>query len=115
MNVRLTEPGGIEPTAHILFVPGTRVAPLKELDPLTLGPSIVDQLVPFQCIANNAEVETVVEEPTAHTLLAETAATSTRLLLKFGIVGLETTLQAVPFQCSISVCWPRIAGINYCR
>src|SRR5216684_3380275 len=42
--------------------------------------------------------------PTAQTLLAVTTATPLKPLLKVPTLGLETTLQLVPFQCSISVC-----------
>src|SRR5216684_986236 len=42
--------------------------------------------------------------PTAQTLLAVTTATPLKPLLKVPTLGLLTTLQLVPFQCSISVC-----------
>src|SRR5437588_559806 len=45
------------------------------------------------------------EFPTAQTFVAETAATPLRTGGEAGL-GLLTTLQLVPFQCSITVCPP---------
>ena len=64
------------------------------------------QLVPFQCSISVCSLPLVLESPTAHTSVGETAATARSSLDAPLTLGLETTLQVVPFQCSISVCWP---------
>src|SRR5260370_15035164 len=51
---------------------------------------------------SGGELNTVL--PTAQTSLVETAATPRRLSFAPAL-GLGTTLQALPFQCSVSVCW----------
>src|SRR5579884_3078595 len=62
--------------------------------------------VPFQCsIKVTLGPCPGVEIPTAHTSLAETAATPERtLMIACGGFGLATMLHWVPSQCSISVC-----------
>src|SRR5260370_2674517 len=57
------------------------------------------QLVPSQCSVNNPWSWS----PAAQMSLAETAATAIRELLPCGLgLGLGTTFQLVPFQCSIT-------------
>jgi len=65
------------------------------------------QLDPFQCSIsglNSAEgAELLVSSPTAQTLCAEMAATPFSLLIASPGPELLTTLQALPFQCSMRV------------
>src|SRR5579859_5002984 len=65
------------------------------------------QAVPFQCSMSGAYsadgAGLLVPSPTAQTLLAEIAATPFSLLINGAGLGLDTTLQAVPFQCSTRV------------
>src|SRR6266571_1442325 len=64
------------------------------------------QLVPFQCSVSVSKAEAPVEDPTAQMSVAETTATPLKLFKPFkevSMLGLETTFQLVPFQCSVSV------------
>src|SRR6516164_6915411 len=84
------------PTASTVPAPEAAMAP-KNLTPA--GVVTMVQFLPFQCSVNGPSSWC----PTAHTSPAETAATATRPLLPCGLgLGLGTTLQAVPFQCSIT-------------
>src|SRR5215831_9084714 len=71
--------------------------PPKKLTPA--GVVTMFQLLPFQCSVNGPSSWC----PTAHTSPVETPATATRPLLPCGFgLGLGTTLQLVPSQCSIT-------------
>jgi hypothetical protein len=60
---------------------------------------------PFQCSINvRLPFVPVLDIPTAHTFLRVTAATLLRTFTLPAVFGLEETLQAVPFQCSMRVC-----------
>src|SRR6516225_4471994 len=84
------------PTASTVPPLEAAMAP-KKLTPA--GVVTMVQFLPFQCSVNGPSSWC----PTAHTSPAETAATATRPLLPCGLgLGLGTTLQAVPFQCSIT-------------
>src|SRR6266571_3247836 len=65
------------------------------------------QLVPFQCsISVSKALLMPPEYPTAQMSVAETTATPLKLFKPFkevSMLGLETTFQLVPFQCSVSV------------
>src|SRR2546422_379133 len=95
------------PTAQRLEELGTRVTPKRKLslDP-TLGLETTCQLVPFQCSISVWPTPLLLAyPPAAQTLVAETAPTLPRPMLPDpATLGLETTCQLVPFQCSISVC-----------
>src|SRR5258707_13549655 len=78
----------------------TAVTPFRK--PTCFGALTRRQLVPFQCsMSGGVQVLTF---PTAQTSLVETAATPRRASFELAL-GLATTLHAVPFQCSVSVCW----------
>src|SRR5215471_4290790 len=71
--------------------------PPKKLTPA--GVVTMFQLLPFQCSVNGPSSWC----PTAHTSPAETPATAARPLLPCGFgLGLGTTLQLLPSQCSIT-------------
>src|SRR5215510_1705355 len=96
------------PTAQTSFeeTPSTAFKMLPLYVP-GLGLGIMPQLVPFQCSVNVCKgIEPGSPEwPTAHMSLAEMAATpfNTTQVFPAGF-GLATTLQLLPFQCSIRVC-----------
>src|SRR5258707_774023 len=79
--------------------------PLSTLDPPALGREATLQLVPSQCSISVCAIPEPVRAkvPTAHTSVAETAATPRRTL-PIPAVGLATILHFLPFQCSISAC-----------
>src|SRR6516165_5545050 len=84
------------PTASTVPPLEAAMAP-KKLTPA--GVVTMVQLLPFQCSVNGPSSWC----PTAHTSLAETPATATRPLLPCGFgLGLGTTVQLVPSQCSIT-------------
>src|SRR6516164_9086185 len=84
------------PTASTVPALEAAMAP-KKLTPA--GVVTMVQLLPFQCSVNGPSSWC----PTAHTSLAETPATAPSPLLPCGFgLGLGTTLQAVPSQCSIT-------------
>src|SRR5436305_4779822 len=86
------------PTAQISLVE-TAATPLRKPACLVLT---MRQLEPFQCSMSGGVLSAVF--PTAQTSLVETAATPRRASLELTL-GLDTTLHALPFQCSVSVCW----------
>src|SRR5262249_58865034 len=87
------------------WVAGRTSAPFSPLSVPGLGLATTLQLVPFQCSISVCPVPAALRNrPTAHTSLAETAAAAARLLKPVLALALATTLQLVPFQCSISVC-----------
>src|SRR5258708_33928603 len=63
------------------------------------------QPVPSQCSSKGRLSRRVAspKEPTAQMLFAETTASALKEPLPSGLFGLGTTLQCLPFQCSISV------------
>src|SRR6266571_1951966 len=72
---------------------------------LALGLETMLQLVPSQCsISVCIRPPEVTNSPTAQMSLAETAVTPASSLVCVLALGLETTLQLVPSQCSIRVC-----------
>src|SRR6516225_1693506 len=84
------------PTASTVPPLEAAMAP-KKLTPA--GVLTMVQLLPFQCSVNCPSSWC----PTAHTSPAETPATATRPLLPCGFgLGLGTTVQLVPSQCSIT-------------
>src|SRR5450432_2898578 len=90
----------------LLFVPAptaTTTPSRRAVTPLSpptpLGVARMAQLVPSQCSVIGP---TVVAPPTAQMSLAETAAIPSRKLLPRVVgSGLATTLQVVPFHCSM--------------
>src|SRR5947209_4875169 len=80
-----------------------RVSKLEK-DVLKVFPTL--QLEPFQCRVSVCK--TLLLElsayPTAQMSVAETTATEFNWFLNVPTLGLENTLQLVPFQCSINVC-----------
>src|SRR5262249_41345593 len=88
-----------------MSVPETMAAPFSPLSVPGLGLATTLQLVPFQCSISVCPAPAALTKlPTAHTSVAETAAAAARLLKPVLALGLGTTLQLVPSQCSISVC-----------
>src|SRR5690349_5723794 len=84
------------PTASTVPPLEAAMAP-KKLTPA--GVLTMSQLFPFQCSVNGPSSWC----PTAQTSVAETAATAPSPLLPCGLgLGLGTTVQRVPSQCSIT-------------
>jgi hypothetical protein len=70
-----------------------------------LGLLTTFQLLPFHCSVSVSWRPAVVKKkPTAQMSLAETTATEFNWFVEVPGLGLETTLQLVPFQCRVSVC-----------
>jgi hypothetical protein len=64
----------------------------------------VAHCVPSQCNMSGAMVEPLCEKPTAAQNVALTHDTPCNRLRAASGAGLGTTVQALPFQCSVSVC-----------
>jgi hypothetical protein len=79
----------------------------------TLGLETRLQLVPFHCSISvwKTPLE-LMEDPTAQMSVAETTATAFRTLSDVPTLGLETTFQLVPFQCSVRVCLTPLEGVE---
>src|SRR5215467_641668 len=95
-----------EPTAQ-MSVAETTATPFNTFEEgSTLGLLTTLQLVPFHCSTSVTQLVVLQEEeePTAQMSLAETTATPFNTFEEVPTLGLLTTLQLVPFQCSISVC-----------
>src|SRR6266571_3965946 len=96
-----------DPTAQMSVAETTATAPKPLPDIPTLGLETTLQLVPFQCsISVCLALLMPPEYPTAQMSVAETTATPLKLFKPFkevSMLGLETTFQLVPFQCSVSV------------
>src|SRR5215472_7868329 len=93
------------PTAHT-SVAETAAAAARLLNPvLALGLATALQLVPFQCSIRVCVAPLALgrKSPTAQTSPAETAVTPFSSLFCVLALGLGTTLQLVPFQCSMRV------------
>src|SRR5262249_44039588 len=91
------------PTAHTSLAE-TAAAAARLLNPvLALGLGTVLQLVPFQCSISVcvAPLGPGRKSPTAQTSLPETTVTPFSWLFCVLAAGLGTTLQLVPFQCSM--------------
>ena len=69
------------------------------------GPVTIDHLVPFQCSINVlvARLVSALQRPRDSSWSTRTATLPSWLYLRPVGVGLATTFQLVPFQCSTSV------------
>src|SRR5579884_3784105 len=97
----------VKPTAQTSFE--ETAATLRNSLLIEPGLGLVTTLhfVPFQCSVNVCVTPAVLTwNPTAHTSLLETALTAYRVLSIVPGLGLVTTLQPVPFQCSVTVTCP---------
>src|SRR5215469_6191855 len=83
-------------------VTSTEYTKLSPVPPLGLGATF--QALPFQCSARVRRLPVpLMYQPTAQALVAEVAATACRVLATVPALGLGTTFQIAPFQCSIRV------------